>query len=158
MNENLNISFNYCLKDELYKFNFPNVNENFIEFIDYIENINEIRYLRKAYIGNFNLNTINCCNDLNYNWSNSLNKFDLFFNNKYFFEPYEVIDLNNKLATKWPDLDFKLYNLNLSNVNILIKNLLDDGNNILFVSDKFQRKFIKKGLELSYLDDINFRL
>lgn len=154
LNENLNISFNYCLKDELYKFNFPNVNENFIEFIDYIENINEIRYLRKAYIGNFNLNTINCCNDLNYNWSNSLNKFDLFFNNKYFFEPYEVIDLNNKLATKWPDLDFKLYNLNLSNVNILIKNLLDDGNNILFVSDKFQRKFIKKGLELSYLDDL----
>ena len=154
LNENLNISVNYCVKDELYNINIPNFNGNIIEYIENIENIDEIRFLRKAYIGNFNLNTINCCNDLNEKWSESLNKFDLFFNNNYFFKPIEIIDLNNKLATKWPDLNFKLNNLNLSNVDILIKNLLDDGKNILFISDKFQRKYIKNGLYLSQLDNL----
>lgn len=153
-NENLNISFNYCFKDELYRFNIPNFNEDFTEYIEKIEKIDGIRYLKQAYIGNFNLNTINCCNDLNNDWSESTNKFDSFFKNKYIFEPFEVINLNNKLASKWPDLDFKLNNLNLNNSDILIKNLLDDGKNILFVSDKFQRKSIKNELSLSQLDDL----
>lgn len=153
-NKNLDISINYCLYDELYNIEFPVYSGDIAEFINKINVISEIRFLKKAYVGNFNLNSINYCNDLTEDWSNSLDKFKLFFNKKYIYNSSDIVKLNNKLASEWIDLDLKLNNLDKYNADVLVKNLLSDGKSILVVADKFQREDIKNKLYLSGLDDL----
>lgn len=153
-NNNLNISLNYCINEEMYKIDFPNYNGNLIDYIHEIVEISEINFLKKAYIGNFNLNNINCCNDLIWGWDDSADKFELFFKDDYILEPFNAVKLNNELASEWPDLDFKLNNLNMGNVDIFIKNLMSNGNSILICLDKFQRDSIKNRLCLSNLEDL----
>ena len=152
-NNNINISLNYCISDELYNIDFPSFNGNIIDYIHKIVEISEINFLKKAYIGNFNLNNINCCNDLNCGWD-ATDKLELFFKDEYILEPFNVVKLNNELASDWPDLDFKLNNLNMGNVDVLIKNLMSNGNSIVICFDKFQRDSIKNRLYLSNLDDL----
>ena len=153
-NKNFNIPLNFCINDELHNVELPSFNGNLIEFIHQIDEIDGIKLLKKAYIGNFNLNIINLCNEFDTNFDNILDKSELFFNKIHFLDSSKVINLNNDLALKWPDLDLKINYLNMDNAHILIKNLLGDGKSILFISDRFQRQHIEKGLYLSGIKDL----